>query len=120
MYELAHMIGSPVTQAMFGLLTAFALVKAVESFLLRRKAMKSQAHAAGGNGIGWAVSRMWEGHAVTRKGWNGKNMYLKIQVPDEQSANTLPYVWMRTAQGDRVPWLCSQTDLLARDWEIVS
>ena len=23
-----------------------------------------------------------------------------------------------TAQGDLVPWLCSQTDLLASDWEL--
>ena len=70
-----------------------------------------------GNGIGWAVKQMWLGLAVRRLGWNGKNMYIKIQVPDTGSANTLPYVWMRTAQGDRVPWLCSQTDLLALDWE---
>lgn len=70
-----------------------------------------------GNGIGWAVKQMWLGLAVCRLGWNGKNMYIKIQVPDAGSANTLPYVWMRTAQGDRVPWICSQTDLLALDWE---
>lgn len=31
----------------------------------------------------------------------------------------LPYVFMRTAQNDFVPWLCSQTDLLANDWEVV-
>ena len=81
--------------------------------------MKTKAHAAGGNGIGWAISQMWAGNAVGRRGWNGKNMYLKLQVPDANSANTLPYVWMRTADGERVPWLCSQTDLLAKDWVIV-
>ena len=31
----------------------------------------------------------------------------------------LPYVMMYTATGDFVPWLCSQTDLLAVDWELV-
>lgn len=76
-------------------------------------------HAAGGNGIGWAIAELWDGQAVRRKGWNGKGMYLKLQVPDSESANTLPYVWIRTVQGDRVPWICSQTDLLARDWEVV-
>ena len=29
---------------------------------------------------------------------------------------TLPYLYMRTVQGDLVPWLASQTDLLAEDW----
>jgi hypothetical protein len=32
---------------------------------------------------------------------------------------TLPYVYMFTAQGDLIPWLCSQADLLARDWQVV-
>jgi hypothetical protein len=32
----------------------------------------------------------------------------------------LPYVMMRTAGGEFVPWLCSQTDLLAIDWGIVN
>lgn len=71
------------------------------------------------NGIGWAVKQMWNGLKVTRKGWNGKGQYLKIQVPDDHSANTLPYVYIITVTGDRVPWLCSQTDLLATDWEVV-
>jgi hypothetical protein len=31
-------------------------------------------------------------------------------------ANLLPYVQMQTVDGSLVPWLCSQTDLLARDW----
>ena len=58
--------------------------------------------------IGWAVQQMWNGGIVRRQGWNGKNMGLKMQKP--------AYVFMRTAQGE-VPWLCSQTDLLATDWE---
>lgn len=72
-----------------------------------------------GKDIGWAVATMRKGEAVRRRGWNGKGQYLKLQFPDSGSANTLPYVWIRTVQGDRVPWLASQTDLLAQDWEIV-
>jgi len=72
-----------------------------------------------GQGIGWAVKQMHDGHKVCRAGWNGKNMYLELQVPDAHSKMTLPYVYMRTVQGDLVPWLCSQTDLLAIDWELV-
>lgn len=70
------------------------------------------------NGIGWAVKEMQNGAKVARSGWNGKNMYLELQVPDTNSKMTLPYVYMRTVQGDLVPWLCSQTDLLATDWAI--
>ena len=69
--------------------------------------------------IGWAVKQLWNGNKVQRAGWNGKNMYLMLQMPDANSKMTLPYVYMYTAQGDLVPWLCSQTDLLAKDWQLV-
>lgn len=74
----------------------------------------------GGHGsIGWAVTRLYEGQCVRRAGWNGKGMWLGLQVPDAMSRMTLPYVYMSTAEKGRlVPWLCSQTDLLATDWEI--
>ena len=68
--------------------------------------------------IGWAVMVLRDGRFVTRKGWNGKGQSLGLQTPDDHSANTLPYVYLITAKGDRVPWLCSQTDLLAEDWEL--
>lgn len=70
------------------------------------------------NGIGWAVKQLHAGYKVQRAGWNGKGMFLQLQVPDANSKMTLPYVYMSTAQGDLVPWLCSQTDLLATDWDI--
>jgi Protein of unknown function (DUF2829) len=73
-----------------------------------------------GFGIGEAVSRMRSGSAVARAGWNGKGMFLMLQVPDEHSKMSLPYVYMQTADGKLVPWLCSQTDLLSHDWEVVS
>ena len=56
---------------------------------------------------------------VCRSGWNGKGMWIALQSPDEHSKMTLPYIYMKTAQGDLVPWLASQTDLLAEDWENV-
>ena len=71
-------------------------------------------------GIGWAVKEMQQGAKVTRPGWNGKGMYLMLQVPDANSKMTLPYVYMYTATGSLVPWLCSQTDLLARDWMLAA
>lgn len=70
------------------------------------------------NGIGWAVKQLNDGGKVCRRGWNGKGMWLELQVPDANSKMTLPYVFMKTANDELVPWLCSQTDLLAADWEI--
>ena len=69
--------------------------------------------------IGWAVAVMREGNRVRRSGWNGKGMWLAIQFPDEHSKMSAPYVYMKTADNKLVPWLCSQTDLLATDWEVV-
>lgn len=71
------------------------------------------------NNFGDAIGALKLGQKVTRSGWNGKGMYLELQVPDENSKMTLPYIYMYTAQGDLVPWLASQTDILADDWELV-
>lgn len=70
--------------------------------------------------IGWAVKQMRDRQKVRRRGWNGKGMWLALQMPDEHSKMTLPYIYMSTAQGELVPWLCSQTDILAVDWEIAA
>lgn len=63
-----------------------------------------------------ALTNIKAGVRMTRSGWNGKNMHVEIQRPDEHSKMTLPYIFMTTAQGQRVPWLASQTDILADDW----
>ena len=47
-------------------------------------------------------------------------MWIALQTPDANSKMTLPYIYMSTAQGDLVPWLASQTDLLSEDWEVAS
>lgn len=56
---------------------------------------------------------------VTRTGWNGKDMWIAVQKPDENSHMTMPYIYIHTAKGDLLPWLPSQADLLADDWEAV-
>ena len=53
---------------------------------------------------------------VAREGWNGKGMWIELQHPDSHSKMTLPYIYMKTVDGDLVPWLASQTDILAEDW----
>lgn len=56
------------------------------------------------------------GFRFARAGWNGKGMYIFLIRPDRETLMTLPYLAMRTAQGDFIPWLASQTDILADDW----
>lgn len=53
---------------------------------------------------------------VAREGWNGKGMFIALQTPDEQSMNKQPYIYIVPVGGQRVPWVASQTDLLATDW----
>jgi hypothetical protein len=87
------------------------------------------------NDIGWAVKQMQDGARVARAGWNGKDMFLFLVPGSTFEVNRPPllgiypvgteityhaHVDMKTATGDIVPWLCSQTDLLATDWELAS
>lgn len=59
------------------------------------------------------------GSRITRKGWNGKGMWLALQVPDAHSKMSRPYIYISTVDAKLVPWVAAQTDLLADDWEIV-
>lgn len=69
-------------------------------------------------GIGRAVDEMQAGKKVAREGWNGKGMWLALQVPDANSKMSEPYVYLRNAQGRLIPWNASQADLLAADWQV--
>ena len=87
--------------------------------------------------FGEALKALKEGDRVTRAGWNGKGMFVVHQkgYPDgiPINANTAeatgipegtvcvfrPYLMMRTVDGSFVPWVISQTDALADDWERV-
>lgn len=75
--------------------------------------------------FGVALNKLKAGQAVTRYGWNGKGLRVQLQRPDENSKMTLPYLYMiypddaKNTPGARVPWLASQTDMLAEDWQTV-
>lgn len=69
--------------------------------------------------FGVAIQNLRGGNKVTREGWNGPGQYLELQVRDENSKMTLPYIYICNVQGDLVPWLASQTDMLATDWRLV-
>lgn len=78
--------------------------------------------------FGWALAALQEGLQVRRVGWNGKGIFIELQVPDQHSKMSSPYIFIDTtglqteneaAPKSRVPWLASQTDMLATDWEKV-
>lgn len=66
-----------------------------------------------------ALEWLKTGNRLARDGWNGKGMWIEIQMPDAGSKMTLPYIYMKTADNQLVPWLASQTDIMANDWTIV-
>lgn len=70
--------------------------------------------------IGQMIIALRRGKSVSRKGWNGPGQKLTLQLPDSHSKMSLPYIYITTVQGDLVPWLASQTDILAEDWYEVS
>lgn len=69
--------------------------------------------------FGEALAELRAGMHVARLGWLDEGMWIALQEPDANSYMTLPYLYLTTADGDRVPWLASQTDLLAADWALV-
>ena len=79
--------------------------------------------------FGQALTELKNGNRVKRKGWNGDGIFLALQVPDKNSKMTQPYIYIDTlglktnnpdAPKGRVPWLASQTDMLAEDWEVIN
>lgn len=82
-----------------------------------------------GMNFGLAIEAMKKGYKVRRKGWNGKGIHIALHEPKDAGEDmTHPYIYIDTtrlisenpdAPRDRVPWLASQTDMLADDWVIV-
>ena len=84
--------------------------------------------------FGDALHMLKLGKKLARAGWNGKGMFLFIVpgstfkvsrppllgiYPEGTEINYCPHIDMKTADGKVVPWLCSQTDALAEDWQVV-
>lgn len=75
--------------------------------------------------FGEAIEALKKSKRVSREGWNGKGMWLRIVIPGgdnrefDNGMENLPYIEMKTADNKLVPWLASQTDMLAEDWEVV-
>jgi len=84
--------------------------------------------------FGDAILMLKNGEKVARSGWNGKGMFLFLVPGSKFKVNRPPllgiyeegteveyhaHIDMKTVAGDVVPWLASQTDMLAEDWCIV-
>lgn len=88
----------------------------------------------GNASFGSAVAALKQGYKVARNGWNGKGMFLFLVPGSTFQVNRPPFlgiyeegteinycshVDMKTADGSIVPWLASQTDVLAEDWQTI-
>lgn len=91
--------------------------------------------------FGEALAALKRGDRVARSGWNGKGMWIVLVHPQNADLSSnreweeagsdigwqfrprwlraLPWLGLKTADDGFVPWLASQTDILAEDWEIV-
>ena len=87
-----------------------------------------------GMSFGLAVEAVKKGKKIARAGWNGKGVFLflvpgstfKVNrapllgiYPEGTEINYHSHIDMKTADGTIVPWLASQTDVLADDWIVV-
>ena len=81
-----------------------------------------------------AIEAVKIGCRVAREGWNGRDMFIFLvpgshfQVnrppllgiyPEGTAIDYRPHIDMRTADGEIVPWVASQSDLLCDDWSVV-
>lgn len=66
--------------------------------------------------FGDALEWLKSGHKVARAGWNGKGMWLALQVPDANSKMGHPYIYMSDVQGVLFPWNPNNLDMLSEDW----
>lgn len=80
-----------------------------------------------------ALEHLKYGKKVARTGWNGKGMFIFLVPGSVFKVNRPPllgiypegteiryhgHIDMKTADDMVVPWLCSQTDMLAEDWSV--
>ena len=78
--------------------------------------------------FGMAINALMSGEYIARKGWHGKSQYLFHvsewackRVVDGVSVDMKgqPFIAMSTVQKKAVPWVASQADMHAEDWEVV-
>ena len=75
--------------------------------------------ATQGMPFGHAIECLKIGYNVQREGWNGKGMWLRYVSKSQVAPGHRTYIEMKTVDDEIVPWVASQTDMLADDWRIV-
>jgi len=81
-----------------------------------------------------ALQHIKEGARVYRTGWNGPDQFVFLVpgstftvnrapllgiYPEGTEINYLPHIDIKTQQGFVVPWIASQGDIMAEDWDIL-
>lgn len=81
-----------------------------------------------------ALADVKKGGKAARANWNGKDMFIFLVpgsnfevnrppllgiYPEGTAISYRPHIDMKTVDGEIVPWIASQTDLLEDDWFIV-
>ena len=82
----------------------------------------------------YALEALKQGAKLRRTGWNGPDQFIFLVpgstfnvsrppllgiYPEGTEINYEPHIDIRNQQGTIVPWLASQGDLMANDWEEV-
>lgn len=65
--------------------------------------------------FGRALVFLRDNEWVGRDGWNGKDQYIKLV----EVVGMRPFLAFVPQDGVPVPWVASQTDLLANDWHTI-
>lgn len=79
--------------------------------------------------FGWALAQLNAKARVTRSGWNGRGQWVrrvdlyndpefKVLEGEGSVGTWLPFFAIRTVENKLVPWIASQTDLQANDWDL--
>lgn len=74
--------------------------------------------------FGTAIEYLKLGRKVARKGWNGRRMFLELQVPDENSKMTFAYPFFTIPNCEegtrRIPYAPTIVDIMSEDWELLN
>jgi hypothetical protein len=75
-----------------------------------------------------ALKKVKRGTKIARDGWNGKDMWVRLYTPSTMVIEPLTHQFLvieypqrhpAYPDGSCIPWLASQTDILAEDWRVV-
>lgn len=77
--------------------------------------------------FGWVLRGLRKGRFFARYGWNGVGQYIFLVKAEDvgmvkhegHDYQYQSFICMKTANDTLVPWLASQTDMLALDWHEV-